>query len=170
MVDKKHIGIHLSFKLDSWEKKASGLTVADSGDWTLLINNPVDYVCDGFLLVNGSSLTSRTYKINDDWIEKLLRIKAKKIKTPKLNLDSASTVLKSLKGLNKIIGIWRKDREVIWIGKINNISKDKVTIRLLSTHGNWLDNKTILFKDITVIEFDSDYISTLSMLVNKTSL
>jgi hypothetical protein len=156
--------LHLSFALELWKKKASGLVIYSSGEWSLLIYNPVDYVCDGYILARGKTVAKETYKRRDEWTERVLIKKSKRFVIPKINLSSTFTVLRSLKRLKIVVGIWSPNREVIWIGKIKKISEDYVSLKLLDTRATWTGEKSIRLTKLSVIEFGSDYITTLEMM------
>lgn len=167
MTNKKDIGKHISLDIKSRNNSVDGLVLDNSDNWILLINNVVDYVCDGFLLVNRTSVKSRKSDADNKWTEKIILLKSKNIKAPKIKLQDSQSVFNSLKSLNKVIAISNKKGDITWVGKILDVLDISVTIKTLTPKAKWADNKTVLFKDLTVIDFDTDYINSLLLLAAK---
>lgn len=167
MTKKKDIGKHISLDIKSRNNLVEGLVLDKSDSWILLINNVVDYVCDGFLLVNCLFVKNQKSDADNKWTEKIILLKNKNIKPPKIKLADTKSVFNSLKSLNKVIAISNKKGDITWVGKILDVLDESVTIKTLTPKAKWADNKIVLFKDLTVIDFDTDYINSLLLLADK---
>ena len=167
MTISKFIHKHLSFDIKSRKTKVHGLIINSSAAWTLAFNNVVDYVCDGFLLIHNPSVKKYNYDNENKWTEKIILLKTKKSKTPKVKLDDNTSVFSSLQSLKEVISISNKKGDISWVGKIIDISYDSITIRTLTTRAKWAEKKSVLFKEMSVIEFDTDYINSLLLLADK---
>lgn len=167
MIGKKFIRKHISFDIKACKEIIEGIVLAQSDNWTLLIKNPVDYVADGFILVHNPSVDLYKYDNKNKFREKILLLKTKQIKTPKIDLTDTFSVFKSFKTLKKTISINNKKGDIIWVGKIIELLDDRVTIKELTPKAKWVGKKTVLFKDINCIEFDDDYVSSLLLIADK---
>ena len=167
MTKTKYIDKHISFGIKPRKTIVHGLVLGYSDTWTLAINNVVDYVCDGFLLLYNPSVKKHKHDTENKWTEKIILLKTKRSKTPKINLADTRSVFNSLKSLNKIISISNKKGDIVWIGKIIEVLDDSITIKTLTTKAKWAEKKTVLYTDMTVIDFDTDYIKSLLLIAAK---
>ncbi|PBQ31917.1 hypothetical protein CNR22_09085 [Sphingobacteriaceae bacterium] len=167
MTISKLIHKHISFDIKSRKTNVHGLIINSSDAWTLAFNNVVDYICDGFLLIHNPSIKKHYYDKENKWTEKIILIKTKQSKTPKIILDDSTSVFSSLQSLKKVISISNKKGDITWIGKIIDVLDDSIIIRTLTTKAKWAEKKSVLFKEMSIIEFDTDYINSLLLLADN---
>ena len=167
MIGKKYIHKHVSFDIKARKEIIEGVLLELSDNWSLLIKNPVDYVIDGFILIHNPSIDFYKHDAENKFREKIISLKTKRFRTPKINLTDTYTVLESLKLLNKVISINNKKGDIIWVGKIIELLTDRVTIKELTPKAKWIGKKTVLFKEINCIQFDDDYVNSLLLIAAK---
>jgi hypothetical protein len=166
MISPKNIGKHFSYDFKSFKEIINGIVLNQSEDWTLLIDNCVDYDCDGFSLIYNPAVDRYKRNKHNRWKEKIILLKTKHIKSPKIKVTDTITLFKSLKRLNKVISISNKKDDIIWVGKIIELLDDRVIIKTLTSRAKWVGKQTVMFKDLTLIQFDTDYINSLLLVAN----
>ena len=127
-------------------------------NWTLIASNPVDFVLDGYMIINNRKI--KQFKL----IEKKIESKIFKIKLhDKIVLDLNSFF--DFFNLNKIVISVELENFDFLIGKI--ISYDDVTVEFqkLDSNAKWIEIVRININDINIIEFDTDYINSLCLVI-----
>ncbi|MDO3695968.1 hypothetical protein QVZ41_14040 [Wenyingzhuangia sp. chi5] len=86
----------------------------------------------------------------------------------KLPLEKMNNIFECLSELKdeKLIAIFNEsDNDSYFIGKIENLSKKDVELKLLNENAEWIENENIKIKEITYIGFRTSYEK---QLLNKT--
>ena len=133
-----------------------------SDEWILLRNNPVDYIIDGFIILRNKNLESIIYDENNEFTEKVIRLKKEKLTNdfilPLLNLETI------LSFLNKKFGIFQlatKRESAVYLGRLIEITESQVFIQFLNTKGIFDDEIDFKREKIRIIEFNTDYVNSL---------
>jgi len=85
-------------------------------------------------------------------------------KLPLLKMNNMFESLSELKKENILISVFiAPDDDSFYVGKIFEISKKTIELKLLSEEAEWLYHKTINIDDITYIGFDSSYEKSLNI-------
>lgn len=159
---REELGINKmnKYKLINRKNKVKGIVLEKSKELTLLINNPVDYIIDGLLIINNSKIQKNSFITNEnkDYII------TQKFKD--MNLESDYRDLKyenfkdffySLKTYNIFCEISLSKENVIYIGKIIDVKEDSIDVDFYATNFYLLEKAYIKFEDITTIKIFTDY-------------
>jgi hypothetical protein len=63
--------------------------------------------------------------------------------------------------------LYTKEDGICWLGKLKSIDNKSLVIDDITTKGKWDGQMTFKTKDIRVIEFDTDYINSLKLILKK---
>lgn len=143
-----------------------GVLINLSDDWCYLKYIPVDYIVDGFVLINRRYIANIEMTDDDIFTENILKLKGIiSEKNVKLDINNNVNLLLDLRSKIEIIKIELKDHHKAYIGKINIIREHSVKIHLFSPNATWLELETFLYKEIRAIYFDDDYINSLKLIL-----
>jgi hypothetical protein len=134
-----------------------GVLMDYNENWTLIASNPVDFVLDGYMIINNRAI--KQFKHIENKIEsKIFKIKL----CDKIIIDLNSFF--NFFNLNKIIISVELENFDFLIGKI--VTNDGVTIdfQKLDANAEWMEIVKINIDDIYIIEFDTDYINSLCLV------
>lgn len=150
------------------KNKASfqGILINLSDDWCYLNYIPVDYVVDGYVLINQRYIVSVESDKDDAFTENIVRLKGITSKqSPLLAIENNEKLLSDLQNKIEIIKIELKDHHKAYIGRIHLVREHSLRVHLFSPAATWLQVETFLFKEIRAIYFDDDYINSLKLVL-----
>lgn len=158
----------ISIKFEDKKDVFTGILIDFSEDWLLLRNNPVDFVVDGFVILRNKNIKSIYREPEYDFIEKVIRLK-------KVNINPEEAVpLKDLLSITafltrkfSLFQIATKSNKAVSIGKLKNYNDDLITIDFLSPQGVWDGEMDFKPNKVRVIEFDTDYLNSLQLILKE---
>lgn len=156
---KSFVKIHIL----GWQSTISGVIIQENIDWIILQFNPVDYVLDGFVVINKSHIEKIV--IGDEEKFKLDVIKCcDKFEFPNLSLDSydIKTVIGKICSIYRLIGIYKELDDEIHVGLFSKNLNDGICLFPVNPRGELDSKETIQFESIRVIEFNNDYLNSLN--------
>ncbi len=148
------------------KKEFEGILVDISDDWCYIKYIPVDYVVDGFVMINQRYIKNIQRSEEHEFKENILRLKgviAKK--SVELNIDDNIKLLSDMQSKIELIQIELKYPHKCYIGKIHLVKGHSFKARLLSPKANWLLIESFLYKEIRAIYFDNDYVNSLQLVL-----
>jgi len=137
----------------------SGVCLKYTKDIFVLVNYNEDVGnFDGYTLLRGEEIME--YRLWDK--QDLKDIEDYNIKDfdYKLPLDKLNNFHDSLAFLQekKLIALFiKEEQDHCFVGKIKSLSKKEVTLTLIDTGGNWVNDQIILINDIAYIGFETSY-------------
>lgn len=147
-----------------------GILIDVSENWCYLKYIVVDYVADGFVLVNRRYITNIELSDDDGFKENILRLKGVIAeKSTQLNITTNVKLLLDLQSKIEIIKIELKNPDKCYIGKVSIVREHSFRVLLFSPNATWLRSETFLFKEIRAIYFDDDYINSLRLVLPSLS-
>lgn len=153
------------------EEERIGYLISEGKKWLLFANIPVDYVIDGFEIVNKDFIESCSNDKDLKFKEKVIELKSRgDFETIQWNLDDTTILLNEIKESEKIISYAFDDESVVYIGKILENNTNKSSIKTLNTKAKWLKTIEIDFDKVWIIEIDSDYVISLGLVVKNEHL
>lgn len=148
------------YKLINRKNKVKGIVLKSSEELTLLINNPVDYLIDGLLIINNSKIVKESLIKNEDK-DHIITHKFKDTGLgndyQNLKYENFKDFFSSVKTYNLFCEFSLSKENVIYIGKIIDVKEDLINVDLYATNFHLLDKAYIKFKDITTIKVFTDY-------------
>ncbi|TZF99907.1 hypothetical protein FW781_08250 (plasmid) [Chryseobacterium panacisoli] len=152
------------------KKEFEGLLIDISEDWCYLKYIPVDYVVDGFMLINRRYIKNIEGLDDHNFKENILRLKGVIAeKNIELNIDDNVKLLSDMQSKVELIQIELKDPDKCYIGKIDLVKEHSFKARLLSPRAKWLLIESFLYKEIRAIYFDNDYVNSLQLVSSPIS-
>ncbi len=165
MKNKKNINRYIEFKIKNQTDTVKGLLLDYSEEWTLLYNNPVDYVIDGYLIVKNNQITNHQVYSLKDLGSTILSKKQTIINKPKrINIENSNKLFQSLFEKRIIFSISILKRNSYLIGRIKSMSDTKFDFEQITPKAKWTSTKKINIDEISIIEYDTDYINSLLLV------
>ena len=144
----------------------TGFLIDYSDDWILLKNNPVDFIIDGFVILKNKNI-ERVYRDKDhEFTEKVIRLKG--LKTNAKDIIPIKDLASIISFVDKKYGVFqisKKSATSAYLGKLMELNNEKLTIDFLDTKGQFGGELSFNPEKIRVIEFDTDYINSLKLVI-----
>ncbi len=143
------------------------------GQKFLLVQYEYDFQLDGFKVMRMKDITSVRSDEVERFTEHILKQEGifNSINQPfVINLNNWKSIFEALKDSEKniIIECEEVDDGRFFIGKISEIYKDSLSFLHFDGLGRWSKESTrILFKDITMVNFDDRYSTILSKYIHE---
>jgi hypothetical protein len=146
----------------------TGFLIDYSDDWILLRNNPVDYILDGYVILKNKNIEVVNRDPDIAFTEKVIRLKGLKTNAediiPIRDLNSILTFISNKYGIFQIA---KKSAKSAYLGKLITLTDEELTIDFLDTRGQFGGELNFNPEKIRVIEFDTDYINSLKLVVSE---
>ena len=165
---KKNIGQLISITFTDREDPIDGFVVDYNDDWTLMKYNPVDYIIDGYVIFRHKNIEGFQRLARERFKEKVIKLKGLE-PTDKdiIPLTDLSTILNYLTDNYGLFLLYTKYERICYVGRLKTIDRKKLVIDSISTKGKWDGHKNFKIDDIRVIEFDTDYINSLKLILKS---
>ncbi len=145
-----------------------GILLSLGSKWALLKYIPVDYVTDGYVLINTNYISTFDISEKDIFTEKIIKLKQISVELPyKLDLESPNQILDVLKENAVLIGIELKNHEKMYVGFIKIVREKSMKVHLISKTCEWLKEETFLYNELRAIYFESDYLNSLHLYIHS---
>jgi len=157
-----------SYKIKGWKNQPCGLLVDENDDWILIRNIEVDYLVDGYLLINKNHVEKRTTKGEEKRIKKVLKLKNVKPVAPEgFKFKSTLKMMLWTEKNNGLVEFNDQEEGQTFYAYINRYSKKSFIIDLVDVDGNLDENFQYEFKlkRIRTIGFGSDYFNSIVLLL-----
>ena len=168
---KKYIGqlITLKFEYTDETVKYSGYLIDFNSDWVLLKYNKVDYVVDGFIVLNNRFITHFKRDDKEKFTQKILDLKGEAPKkNERIPLTDVETILVHLSEKFGIFSFNMRSNSKCWLGRVKKISGSDLKIDYLTPRATWTnDMPPFKLGNIRTIQYDTDYINALKLVAKK---
>ena len=126
-----------SYKIKGWKNQPCGLLVDENDDWILIRNIEVDYLVDGYLLINKNHVEKRTTKGEEKRIKKVLKLKNVKPVAPEgFKFKSTLKMMLWTEKNNGLVEFNDQEEGQTFYAYINRYSKKSFIIDLVDVDGN----------------------------------
>lgn len=159
----------LKFQYTDETVEYSGYLIDFNTDWVLLKYNKVDYVVDGFIVLNNKFITHFKRDNREKFTQKILDLKGKKPKKKEaIPLTDLQTILVHLSEKFGMFSFNMRSNKTCWLGRVRKITGADLKIDYLTPRGTWTkDMPPFKLGNIRTIEFDTDYINSLKLVAKK---
>ena len=144
----------------------SGFLIDYSDDWILLRNNPVDFILDGFVILRNKNIQAVNRDNDLAFTEKIIRLKGLKINSEDIiPIKDLATIINYISEKYGIFQIAKKSSKSAYLGKLLELNDEELTINFIDMRGQFGGELSFNPEKIRVIEFDTDYINSLKLVV-----
>lgn len=146
----------------------TGFLIDYSDDWILLRNNPVDFILDGFVILKNKNIEAVNRDHDLAFNEKVIRMKGLQINSEDIiPIRDLASIMKYVSEKYGIFQIAKKSSKSAYLGKLIDFTDEELTIDFLDTKGQFGGELSFNPEKIRVIEFDTDYINSLKLIVRE---
>ncbi|MCC9072146.1 hypothetical protein LNQ49_11195 [Flavobacterium sp. F-65] len=158
----------ISIEFEDRKEIFSGFLIDYTDDWILIKNNPVDFIIDGYVILKNKNIKSITRDEDNAFTESVIRLKGLKTNSDEIiPLRDLSSILTFITNKYDIFQIAKKSEKAVYLGKLIKLDDEELVIDFLETRGKFGGELSFNPKKIRVIEFDTDYINSLKLLVKE---
>ena len=126
------------YKIKRYKDSVVGISLGKGSQWSLMRNNPVDYVLDGYQFINSDFIQDEHIIQDDITLCNILPLKQKEEKLPFASpelLDSNQALFSFFTENDILISVGLHRSDVIYVGKVTKIDS---TFMCLNTYGTQL--------------------------------
>lgn len=158
----------ISIEFEDRKEIFSGFLIDYTNDWILIKNNPVDFIIDGYVILKNKNIRSITRDGDTAFTESVIRLKGLKTNSDEIiPLRDLSSILTFITNKYGIFQIAKKSEKAVYLGKLIKLDDEELVIDFLETRGKFGGELSFNPNKIRVIEFDTDYINSLKLLVDE---
>jgi hypothetical protein len=158
----------ISIEFEDKKEIFTGFLIDYTDDWILIKNNPVDFIIDGYVILKNKNIKSITRDSDNAFTESVIRLKGLKTNSDEIiPLRDLSSILTFITNKYEIFQIAKKSEKAVYLGKLIKLDDEELVIDFLETRGKFGGELSFNPNKIRVIEFDTDYINSLKLLVNE---
>nr|WP_198999857.1 hypothetical protein [Flavobacterium sp. ASV13] len=146
----------------------TGFLIDYSDEWILLRNNPVDFILDGFVILKNKNIEAVHRDQDLAFTEKVIRLKGLKTNAEDIiPIRDLSSIINYITNKYEIFQIAKKSAKSAYLGKLIALTDEELTIDFLDTKGQFGGELSFNPEKIRVIEFDTDYINSLKLVISQ---
>ncbi|MFV8335258.1 hypothetical protein ACNQF7_04130 [Flavobacterium sp. RSP29] len=165
---EKYLRQLISIEFEDKKDVFSGFLIDWTEDWILLKNNPVDFIIDGYTILKNKNVKSIIQDKDHEFTEKVIKLKGLKTSAEEIiPLKDLYSIMNFLANKYEIFQIAKKSDKAVYLGKIIEINEDELVMDFLGTEGEFEGEMSFKQNKIRVIEFDTDYINSLKLIVDE---
>lgn len=161
---KYKIGTVYSFSLKNKNDLITGQFLEENNDWILLREIPVDYVIDGFRLLNKEWIVEIFSGKEEERIRKVIDLK--KTNPCEFNLKNSSKeeILRDLIKKEGLIQLEFDEEDVVYVGKVLSFIGNKIVFQMIEVDAQFAEIEYIELAQVSSIQFENDYVISLELL------
>ncbi|GEC73707.1 hypothetical protein SAMN05443543_101114 [Flavobacterium flevense] len=156
----------IAIEFEDKKELYTGFLIDYSDDWILLRNNPVDFILDGFVILRNRNIANIHRDEQLEFTEKVIRLKGVKTNAEDIiPIRDLDTIIHYLDKKYGVFQIAKKSAKSAYLGKLIELNNEELTIDFLDIRGEFGGELSFNPDKIRVIEFDTDYINSLKLLI-----
>ena len=165
---EKHLRQLISIEFEDKKEMFTGFLIDYSDEWILLRNNPVDFIVDGYVLLKNKNIKSIHREEDHEFTEKVIRLKGVKTNAEDIiPIKDLASIVNYLDEKYGIFQISKKSLKSAYLGKLLTLNEKELTIDFLDIRGEFGGELSFNPEKIRVIEFDTDYINSLQLVIKE---
>jgi hypothetical protein len=165
---EKYLRQLISIVFEDQKEIFNGFLIDWTEDWILLKNNPVDFIIDGYTILKNKNVKSVIQDEDFEFIEKVIKLKGLKTSAKEIiPLNDLPSIINFLATKYEIFQIATKSDKAVYLGKLIELNEEELIIDFLGTEGKFDGEMSFKINKIRVIEFDTDYINSLKLIINE---
>ena len=165
---EKYIRQLITIEFEDKKEIFSGFLIDWTEDWILLKNNPVDFIIDGYTILKNKNVKAIIQDKDHEFTERVIKLKGLKTSAEEIiPLQDLSSIINFLANKYEIFQIATKSDKAVYLGKLIELDEEELVIDFLGTEGEFEGEMSFKPNKIRVIEFDTDYINSLKLIVDQ---
>ncbi|MBF4471530.1 hypothetical protein [Flavobacterium sp. HJJ] len=165
---EKYLRQLISIEFEDKKDIFSGFLIDWTEDWILLKNNPVDFIIDGYTILKNKNVKSIIQDKDHEFTEKVIKLKGLKTSAEEIiPLKDLTSIIFFLADKYEIFQIATKSDKAVYLGKLIELNEEELIIDFMGTEGEFEGEMSFKLNKIRVIEFDTDYINSLKLVVDQ---
>ena len=165
---EKYVRQLITIEFDDKKEIFSGFLIDWTEDWILLKNNPVDFIIDGYTILKNKNVKAIIQDKDHEFTDRVIKLKGLKTSAAEIiPLKDVSTIIHFLASRYEIFQIATKSDKAVYLGNLLELNEEELIIDFLGTEGKFEGEMSFKPNKIRVIEFDTDYINSLKLIVNE---
>lgn len=165
---EKYVRQLISIEFDDKKEIFSGFLIDWTEDWILLKNNPVDFIIDGYTILKNKNVKAIIQDKDHEFTERVIKLKGLKTSAEEIiPLRDLFSIIHFLANKYEIFQIATKSDKAVYLGKLIELDEEELVIDFLGTEGQFEGEMSFKPNKIRVIEFDTDYINSLKLIVDE---
>ncbi|MFV5690369.1 hypothetical protein ACM55M_17300 [Flavobacterium sp. ZT3R25] len=168
---EKYLRQLISIEFDDKKAIFGGFLIDWTEDWILLKNNPFDFVIDGYTVLKNENVKSIIQDKDHEFTERVIKLKGLKTSAEEtVPLKDLSSIITFLVNKYEIFQLAKKSDKAVYLGKLIELNEKELVIDFFGTEGKFEGEMSFKQNKIRVIEFDTDYINSLKLIVDEEKL
>jgi|JI81BgreenRNA_FD_contig_123_79890_length_2861_multi_4_in_0_out_2_2 hypothetical protein len=158
------------FFFEDWGSNSTwGVVLAESPNWVLIQALPLDYILDGFKVLNKNEIAKRERDTETYQLERVLRLKKYEPQIPKnFTFGTTQEIMKWVESNYEIVGFQDDVEGETFFGKIREIKLEEDTFFISTIDPQGLFDSEFeyefSFDSVRIISFDDDYFNAIKLL------
>ncbi|MFT5647999.1 MAG: hypothetical protein ACI976_002695 [Aureispira sp.] len=163
---EKYLRQLISIVFEDKKEIFTGFLIDWTEDWILLKNNPYDFIIDGYSILKNTNVKSIIQDEDYEFTERIIKLKGLKTSSEEIiPLKDLPSIINFLAIKHEIFQIAKKSDKAVYLGKLIEVNEEELTIDFLGTEGRFDGEMSFNLNKIRVIEFDTDYINSLKLII-----
>lgn len=165
---EKYVRQLISIEFEDKKEIFNGFLIDWTEDWILLKNNPVDFIIDGYTILKNKNVKAIIQDKDHEFTERVIKLKGLKTSAEEIiPLKDLSSIVHFLATKYGIFQLATKSDKAVYLGRLIELNEEELLIDFLGTEGEFEGEMSFKPNKIRVIEFDTDYINSLKLIVNE---
>jgi hypothetical protein len=122
----------------------------------------------GYTILKNKNVKSIIQDKDHEFTEKVIKLKGLKTSAEEIiPLKDLPSIINFLADKYEIFQIAKKSDKAVYLGKLIELNEEELVIDFMGTEGEFEGEMSFKLDKIRVIEFDTDYINSLKLIVVK---
>lgn len=165
---EKYLRQLISIVFEDKKEIFTGFLIDYTDDWILIKNNPYDFIIDGYTILKNKNVKSISQDEDYEFTERVIKLKGLKTSAEEIiPLTNLQTILEFLAKKQGIFQIAKRSDKAVYLGKLLDLNEKEAIIDFLGPEGTFEGEMPFKLSKIRVIEFDTDYINSLKLVIEE---
>jgi len=165
---EKYLRQLISIEFEDKKEIFTGFLIDWTDDWILIKNNPFDFIIDGYTILKNKNIKSIIQDKDHEFTERVIKLKGLKTSAEDIiPIHNLAAIINFLDQKYGIFQVAKKSDKAVYLGKLIELNDDELVLDFLGTEGEFEGEMAFNLNKIRVIEFDTDYINSLKLVVEE---